>query len=139
MGEKLADVEADTACADNRHGFADRSFVAQHVDIAENLRMVLAWDLWIARQDTGGDNHLVEAVLLQPIGVNVSFQPDTHLFQLQLAPVVVDQAEELLLSKNVLGHVQLAADFRRPVERGDPVSALSRDQCRRKAGRALRR
>jgi len=56
--QELGSVEADAACADQRHGFSHGLLVAQHVQVAQHLGVFDAFDRGHARCHAGGQHHV---------------------------------------------------------------------------------
>lgn len=74
--QEFRNVEANAARADDRDLGAGRDPAFQHVEVADDLWMVMAFDVHRARGDAGGDHHLVEtgeAIRIDPGG---QFQGD---------------------------------------------------------------
>ena len=89
MNQELGDVEADSAGTDDCHAFTDRRLLAQHVDVAQNFRVVLAFDLGIPWHDAGRNDGAVVAVCRQVIRVDARIQMHILLFEVELPLEVV--------------------------------------------------
>ena len=58
--EKLGNVKSNSAGADDSHALADCSSAQQHVDIAQNHRIIDPGDIRCAWQDAAGEYDLIE-------------------------------------------------------------------------------
>lgn len=65
MGQEFADIETDTAGADNRHILANGFVMAKYIEIAEHLGMINAVNGRSSRLHTGGDHDIVETLRLK--------------------------------------------------------------------------
>ncbi len=129
VGEVLGDVEADASGAEDGDPLADRHLVAQHVEVADDARVVDAGDVRGARADTGGHDDLVVAVQVRCRDGGV--EAYVHAVGVELVAEVAQRLVELLLAGDLAGHVELAADLARGVEQGDLVRPGRRRRPRR--------
>ena len=132
VGQELRDVEADAAGADDRDPLADRRAVAQHVEVADDARVVDAGDLGDARGDAGGDDDLVEAPR-EVLGGDAGVQPDVHAVPRRAACGSSAASRRTPPCPGPAGDVELAADLARGVEQRDLVAALGGARRRRRA------
>ena len=131
--QKLGDVESDAARADDCNGIADRPAMQQHVDVAEDFRMIEARDRRHARQDAGRKYDLVEITARQLAGACRVAKYNPHAGELELAAEVTQRLVELFLAWNDLCHVELPADAVGGLEKGHAMPSPARD---RRAGEA---
>ena len=128
--EELRHIKADAARADNRHTLTHRFAMAQHVDVRQHARMVLPWNLRIARRNARRDDDLVVLARQQLLRVNACAEAQRDAGGLYAACEVAHHLVEFFLARNRLGHVQLAADFRCSVVQVHRMAALGqRDRC----------
>ena len=120
--EKLGDIKADAACADDGDTLADGHLAAQHVDVIDHVGAILARNVRIARNNPGGDDNLVEACKGVCRGFGLQFHG--HAKVCDHGAVPVHETPELFLAGYLFGHVQLPADFLGAVEKSDLVAAL---------------
>ena len=108
MRQEFGHVKANAARTDDGHALAHRLAVAQHVDVAQHLGVVLAGDLRVARLHASRDDDLVKA--RQVGGCDLAVQVQLHAGVLHPRGQVAQHFVELFLARNHLGHVELAAD-----------------------------
>ena len=138
--QEFGDVEADAAGADDRDRARRPAAPPQeHVDIAQDLRVLEARNRGHARHDAGREHDLVERARREVGGRRDSTEPDFDAGELQLAAVVAQRLVELLLARDALRHVELPADFARRLEQRHAVAALGRRRLRRRGPPARRR
>ena len=125
--QEFGDIEADAAGADHGDCRTERLAMAQYVDVAQYLRVILAGDMRVTRQHPGGDHYLVKAVQLMRRHA---------LAEMQVHPRVADApghvAQHLVkffLARYQLGHVELPADLAGAVIQVHLVAAFGGD-CR---------
>ncbi|KOS76514.1 hypothetical protein DM46_2853 [Burkholderia mallei] len=135
LNKELRHVEADPARADHRDALADRLVAREHVDIGQHLRMILARNARVARRHARREHDVVVAGRDQLGRVDAAIQPQLHARELDLACEVSQRLVKLLLARNALGHVELAADLGRRVEQLDAMAALREHRRAREAGR----
>ena len=125
VAQVFGDVEANAARADDRHRFAHRPPVQQHVDIRHDLRMVEAGNRRRSRHHAGGQHNLVKAPGDEPIGLDANPEPQLDARQLDAPPEVPQRFIELFLARDAPRHVELAADVGRRLEQHDLVPPFS--------------
>ncbi len=136
MRQVLRHVKADATRADHGHVLAHRLLVTQHVQVAQHLRMVHAFDGGRARCHAGGQDDLVEAPLDQVVHRHTGVELRLHTGQLDLIAVVAQGLVELFLSRNLLGDVELAAHVRTSFEQRHIVTTACGRRRSGQAGRA---
>ena len=98
--------------------------------------MIDAGNVRRARLDTGGDQHLVEALGRQAVRIDALPEADVHAQHRKPATVIAQGLVELFLAGNAAGQVELAADVVGGFKQGDLVPALGRDGGVAEAGGA---
>ena len=68
-GQKLGDVEADAAGADDRDPLADRPRSGDRLGVAQDVGTICAGDVERARMNTGGDDDRVEPAMARSSAV----------------------------------------------------------------------
>src|SRR5699024_12637435 len=110
------DTDSDSARHDDRSPITNVCPVLQHVQVAQNHRVIDPGQLGDARGDASGDHHCVIAAQL--ISCSGGAEADIDSGRHQLVPVVAQGLFEFLLAGNLPGDVELAADAVGGVEIG---------------------
>ncbi len=134
-GQVFGDIEANPARADHRDHAARGLPVAKHVQIAQHLRMVQSLDFRQAGNDAGRQHDLVIASARKAFRIGA--RPEAHLDarQLQLPAEIAQGFLKLLLARHLPGDVELAADLRCSLIKGNIVSASGRGHRAAQTGR----
>ena len=134
LHEELGNVESDAAGADDRDAPADIGVVPQDVDVTQNVRMILAGYLRVARHDARGEDDGLVGAGHELRGRNALVEMQVHVLELDLPIEVAQHLVELFLARNDLGHVELAADLIGGLEQVDFVAAFCEHQRSREPG-----
>ena len=110
LGEIQRHVEADAARADDRDPPARRHPPGQHVDVARDGRMADAVDRRVARHHAGRQHDIVIAAGRQRLRRCRVAETDVDAGTLHPIGEIGDELAELLLARNDLGEVELAAE-----------------------------
>ena len=86
--------------------------------------MVLPWDLRIAWQHTGREQHFIEGTRGQYVGCRACAEPQRHAGLAQPFAEIAQRLLELCLTRNDLGEVELSADRVRSLEQRHRMAAL---------------
>ena len=129
MGEELAHIKPDAACANHRNLFANGFAITQDINVVQDLWVCLAGNLRIARQHTGCDDDLVVTLVGQGVRIDRFTQDQLDLFEFQLALVIVHKANELFLARYLFCHVELPANLLCLIKKRHMMSTLCSDQC----------
>ena len=117
-------IEADTTGADHRHLLAHRLVITQDIEVAHHLGMLDTRDIGSARADAGGEDHLVKTAAQQALGTLALAQIELDAALLQPFGEVAQGLVKLLLARDLLGKVELAADFARLIEQAYLMAPL---------------
>ena len=122
--QELAHVEADPAGTHDGHLGAGHHTPLQYIQVAHHLGVVVAGEIHLSRGHAGGDHHVVKAG--QGGGIDTRLQFEIHAGVGDAVAEVAQGFVELFLARDLLGHVELAADLTGGIEQGDLVAALGR-------------
>ena len=119
LHQVFSHVKADAAGADHRHLRPPACDHARHR--GSSTPWVLdTRNVGSARADAGGEDHLVKTAAQQALGTLALAQIELDAAFLQPFGEVAQGLVELLLARDLLGKVELAADFARPDRTGSP-------------------
>ena len=110
MRQELRDIETDAARADDRDASPHGACAGERIDVAHHHRMVLSGDARVARRDAGREHDILEALGAQQLGRRGDAEPQRHTGLAQALAEVAQRLVELLLARDALGEVELAAD-----------------------------
>lgn len=128
--EEFRHVKADATRSDNRHALAHRFAMAQHIDVRQHARMILPRDLRIARRHARRDDDLVVLGRKKLLRIHACTEAQRHARRGDATGEVTQHLMKLFFTRDRLGHVQLAAEFRCRVEQVHGVPTLG--QCDRR-------
>ncbi len=114
-------IKADPAAANNCHPIAHRFFIAQHVEIAQHLRMIDALDRGGARGDPAGEDRFVKVD--QILRAHPLAKPQIDPGEVDHPRVIAQGLVKLLFAGDLFGDIKLPADFSSGIKQRHAVPA----------------
>ena len=107
-GQIFGDVEADTACPDNRHAFANRLRVGQGFDVGDDIGPIRTIDIECARRHAGCNDDVIEPGVTKLFGRGPGVQADIDTGSRQARSEIADGFVEIFFARNAFGEIELS-------------------------------